>query len=184
MSRNSTPCKVDAVTTASPTPRRPGRRAARPSGDDRELAILEPADGCSTSARCRNLRRRPRQGRRNLASDLLLLLPVQGRGADDADRAGHRRGRRRARSGGPTTTPLDRYARWRDGHQRLLRTFGAHLGVARAGVEATATNAEVRELWSTFHAEVDRRHRARSSRPNVPVALRRHPARPGSRRPR
>ena len=43
MLRNSTPCKVTPVTIASQPRAARGRRAARPSGDDRELAILETA---------------------------------------------------------------------------------------------------------------------------------------------
>ena len=44
LSKYSTPCKVTRVTTVSSnrTPR--GRRSARPSGDDRELAILTTAE--------------------------------------------------------------------------------------------------------------------------------------------
>ena len=44
MLRNSTRCKVRAVTTASQPRAARGRRATRPSGDDRELAILETAE--------------------------------------------------------------------------------------------------------------------------------------------
>ena len=44
MLRDSTPCKVAGVTTASQTRALRGRRAVRPSGDDRELAILETAE--------------------------------------------------------------------------------------------------------------------------------------------
>src|SRR6478672_13177859 len=43
MLRNSTPCKVTNVTIASQPRASRGRRTARPSGDDRELAILETA---------------------------------------------------------------------------------------------------------------------------------------------
>ena len=44
MLRNWTPCKVNAVTTASHARPARGRRGTRPSGDDRELAILETAE--------------------------------------------------------------------------------------------------------------------------------------------
>src|SRR6185503_20620633 len=43
MLRNSTRCKVTNVTIASQPRASRGRRTARPSGDDRELAILETA---------------------------------------------------------------------------------------------------------------------------------------------
>ena len=40
----STPCKVAPVTTASSSRTSRGRRSARPSGDERELAILTTAE--------------------------------------------------------------------------------------------------------------------------------------------
>src|ERR1700751_3498859 len=42
--KNSTSCKVAVVTTASSTRTSRGRRSTRPSGDDRELAILSTAE--------------------------------------------------------------------------------------------------------------------------------------------
>src|SRR5271163_2899950 len=44
LSNFSTPCKVAIVTAASSTRSSRGRRSARPSGDDRELAILTTAE--------------------------------------------------------------------------------------------------------------------------------------------
>src|ERR1700740_3268269 len=44
LSNFSTPCKVAAVTTVSSSRTSRGRRSARPSGDDRELAILTTAE--------------------------------------------------------------------------------------------------------------------------------------------
>src|ERR1700756_2731345 len=44
VSKLSTPCKVAAVTTAGTTRALRGRRATRPSGDDREQAILATAE--------------------------------------------------------------------------------------------------------------------------------------------
>ena len=44
MLKNSTPCKVNAVTTVSQPRAARARRSARPSGDDRELAILATAE--------------------------------------------------------------------------------------------------------------------------------------------
>src|SRR5271163_1478995 len=44
LSNFSTPCKVAIVTAASSTRSTRGRRSARPSGDDRELAILSTAE--------------------------------------------------------------------------------------------------------------------------------------------
>ena len=44
LSNNSTPCKVAAVTTAGQTRALRGRRSMRPSGDDREQAILATAE--------------------------------------------------------------------------------------------------------------------------------------------
>ena len=44
LSKYSTPCKVTQVTTVSSSRGSRGRRSARPSGDDRELAILTTAE--------------------------------------------------------------------------------------------------------------------------------------------
>src|SRR6201996_1928395 len=44
LSKYSTPCKVAPVTTVSSSRASRGRRSARPSGDDRELAILTTAE--------------------------------------------------------------------------------------------------------------------------------------------
>ena len=44
LSKYSTPCKVAQVTTVSSSRASRGRRSARPSGDDRELAILTTAE--------------------------------------------------------------------------------------------------------------------------------------------
>ena len=39
---------------------------------------------------------------------------------------------------------------WRDGIYAFFEPLRAHVGVALAGVAATATNAEIRALWSTY----------------------------------
>jgi TetR/AcrR family transcriptional regulator, ethionamide resistance regulator len=39
---------------------------------------------------------------------------------------------------------------WRDGIYAFFEPLRAHVGVTLAGVTATATNAEIRDLWSTF----------------------------------
>src|SRR5271154_4610090 len=44
LSNNSTPCKVARVATVSSSRASRGRRSTRPSGDDRELAILTTAE--------------------------------------------------------------------------------------------------------------------------------------------
>ena len=118
--KNSTPCKVLAVSTASPARAARGRRTTRPSGDDREPAILGTADRLLEHRVRRHLGRRPRQGRRPVPSDVLLLLPVQGRRAADAagslDPAGGHRIRRC--DGGAAQRPV---ARLPHRHHHVLR---------------------------------------------------------------
>ncbi|GAA5169761.1 MULTISPECIES: TetR/AcrR family transcriptional regulator [Amycolatopsis] len=125
-----------------------GRRGARPSGDDRELAILATAE--------RLLAERPL---RDISIDDLargagisrptfyfyfrgkeaVLLALLDRVVEEADEASQR----------VLAQPADDTAqRWRGCINAFYETFRAHRAVALAVGEARATLPEVRELWS------------------------------------
>lgn len=125
-----------------------GRRAARPTGDDRELAILATAE--------RLLARRP--WREVSIDDLArgagisrptfyfyfrskdaVLLALLDRVVEEADRASLNV---LARPAG------DAAQAWRGCINAFYETFREHRAVTVACADARTTNAEVRELWS------------------------------------
>jgi AcrR family transcriptional regulator len=138
------------VTTVSQPRASRGRRAARPSGDDRELAILTTLE--------RLLEERPFA---DISVDDLakgagisrptfyfyfpskdaVLLTLFDRVIVEADATFE--GRAEDFAAEPAQA-------WHDGIYAFFDALRAHLGVALAGVAATATNAEIRELWSTY----------------------------------
>jgi AcrR family transcriptional regulator len=138
------------VTTASQPRAARGRRAARPSGDDRELAIL------STLERLLEARPFAEISVDDLAkgagisrptfyfyfaSKDAVLLTLFERVVVEAD----------TKFGGPAEGYAADPARaWRDGFYAFFEPLRAHLRVALAGVAATATNAEIAELWSAY----------------------------------
>jgi AcrR family transcriptional regulator len=126
-----------------------GRRTSRPSGDDRQQAILATAE--------RLLERRPLA---DISIDDLargagisrptfyfyfpskdaVLLTLLDRVIEKADRA--------------TAGVLDHLAenpreRWRDAISSFYETFRSHRAVTLACAQARGTNSEVRGLWST-----------------------------------
>ena len=125
-----------------------GRRAPRPSGDERELAILATAE--------RLLAQRPLS---EISTDDLargagisrptfyfyfrskdaVLLTLLDRVTDEADRASA------AVFDHPDASPGEW---WRQCLDAVFTTFRAHRAVALAAAEARHTNAEVRELWA------------------------------------
>jgi AcrR family transcriptional regulator len=127
-----------------------GRRAARPSGDDRELAILATAE--------RLLAERPLA---EISIDDLargagisrptfyfyfpskdaVLLSLLDRVVAEADEAAFGPGEFQPPPGDPA-------GMWRDGISAFFTIFGAHRAVAVAAGRAGASNPEVRELWS------------------------------------
>lgn len=138
---------TSAVSQTSP---HRGRRNARPSGDDRELAIL------STAERLLDERRLSDISVDDLAkgagisrptfyfyfpSKDAVLLTLLDRLVNEADAT---------LEALDTSADGDRDPLWRNGINVFFATFAAHRGVARAGISAMANNAEVRDLWSTF----------------------------------
>ena len=150
LSNNSTPCKVAAVTTAGQTRALRGRRAMRPSGDDREQAIL------ATAARLLEERSFADISVDDLAKGaglsrptfyfyfkskeavlLSLLEPVIARADSEFD-------------GAVLRLPADPRRVWRNGIKAFFTAFATHRRLARAATEALATSSELRAVWSGF----------------------------------
>jgi TetR/AcrR family transcriptional regulator, ethionamide resistance regulator len=150
MSNISTLCKVAAVTTIGQTRALRGRRAMRPSGDDREQAILATAE--------RLLEERPfadisvddlAKGaglsrptfyfyfKSKEAVLLSLLEPVIARADAEFDGAVQR-------------LPTDPRRVWRNGINAFFTAFSSHRSLARAATEALATSSELRTVWLGF----------------------------------
>lgn len=149
MSNFSTPCKVALVATVSSPRTSRGRRSARPSGDDRELAILTTAE--------RLLQQRPLAA---ISVDDLakgaglsrptfyfyfpskdaVLLTLFERVIVEADSA---------LEGMVANPPADLKALWRIGINVFVETFGSRRAVSLAA-DAARTNKDLRELWSRF----------------------------------
>jgi TetR/AcrR family transcriptional regulator, ethionamide resistance regulator len=146
----STGCKVAAVTTVGQSRVPRGRRAIRPSGDEREQAILATAE--------RLLENRPFAGisvddlakgaglsrptfyfyfKSKEAVVLSLLEPVIARADAEFDGAVQR-------------LQADPRRVWRNGINAFFTAFGSHRALARAATEALATSSELRSVWSGF----------------------------------
>jgi AcrR family transcriptional regulator len=127
-----------------------GRRSTRPSGDDRELAILTTAE--------RLLEQRPLAAvsvddlakgagisrptfyfyfKSKDAVLLSLLEPMIARADSEFDGAVQR-------------LPTDPRRVWRSGIKAFFTAFGSHRAIARAGAEALATSAEFRARWNDY----------------------------------
>ena len=149
LSNFSTQCKVALVATVSSPRISRGRRSARPSGDDRELAILTTAE--------RLLQQRPLGDISvdNLAkgaglsrptfyfyfpSKDAVLLTLFERVIVEADSA---------LEGMVANPPADLKALWRIGINVFVETFGSNRAVSLAA-DAARTNKDLRELWSRF----------------------------------
>jgi AcrR family transcriptional regulator len=133
---------------AGQTPR--SRRSARPSGDDRELAILTTAerlleDRPLTDISVDDLAKGAGISRPTFyfyfASKEAVLLTLLDRVIKEADSALEALG---------DEADDDREGMWRNGINVFFETFGAHRAVIRGGQGVQAINAEVRDLWSTF----------------------------------
>jgi TetR/AcrR family transcriptional regulator, ethionamide resistance regulator len=150
MSIKSTPCKVSVVTAARSTRTIRGRRSTRPSGDDREQAILATAerlleDRSFAEISVDDLARGAGLSRptfyfyfKSKESVLLSLLePLIARADSEFDGAVQR-------------LPTDPRKIWRNGIKAFFTAFDSQRAVARAGTEALVTSPEIRAVWSSF----------------------------------
>jgi AcrR family transcriptional regulator len=144
----STRCKVNAVTTVNQPRAGRARRSARPSGDDRELAILATAERLMEQRPLSDISvddlakgagiSRPTFYFYFPSKDAVLLTLLE-RVIAEADAALERliEGR-----------PEDRNLIWRNGINVFFKTFGAHRSVCAAAVAAKTTGTEAQELWA------------------------------------
>ena len=138
------------MTTASQPRATRARRSARPSGDDRELAIF------STLERLLEERPLAEISVDDLAkgagisrptfyfyfpSKDAVLLTLFERVLAESDATFE---------GRPDEYAADPARTWHDGIYAFFEPLRAHVAVTLAGVTATTSNAEIRELWSTF----------------------------------
>jgi TetR/AcrR family transcriptional regulator, ethionamide resistance regulator len=149
LSKFSTACKVAAVTASSTRAPR-GRRSTRPSGDDREQAILATAERLLQERAYADISvddlakgaglSRPTfyfYFKSKEAVLLSLLEPIIARADAEFDGAVQR-------------LPDDPRGVWRNGIKAFFRGFASHRAAARAGREALATSPEFQAVWSSF----------------------------------
>ena len=149
MLKFSTACKVTPVTASSTRAPR-GRRSSRPSGDDREQAILATAERLLQERAYADISvddlakgaglSRPTfyfYFKSKEAVLLSLLEPIIARADAEFDGAVQR-------------LPDDPRGVWRNGIKAFFSGFASHRAVARAGTEALATSSEFRAVWSGF----------------------------------
>lgn len=127
-----------------------GRRSARPSGDDREAAILATAERLLEDRSLLDISvddlakgagiSRPTFYFYFPSKDAVFLTLFE-RVIVAADSA---------LEGTAETTPADRYGAWRTGINVFFETFRSNRVVSLAGMSARAAIPEVRELWATF----------------------------------
>jgi TetR/AcrR family transcriptional regulator, ethionamide resistance regulator len=137
------------VTTASPARVPRGRRSTRPSGDDRELAILATAERLLEERSLADISvddlakgaglSRPTFYFYFPSKDAVLLTLFE-QVIIEADSA------LEAMIANP---PADVKALWRTGINVFVETFGAHRAVSLAA-DAARTNKDLRDLWSRF----------------------------------
>jgi AcrR family transcriptional regulator len=150
LSKFSTLCKVTCVTTASSTRAPRGRRSTRPSGDDREQAILATAERLLEERAFADISvddlakgagiSRPTfyfYFKSKEAVLLTLLEPMIARADAEFDGAVQR-------------VAADPRRVWRNGIKAFFTAFSSHRAVALAGAEALATSPEIRGVWSGF----------------------------------
>jgi TetR/AcrR family transcriptional regulator, ethionamide resistance regulator len=138
-----------AVTAASPTRTARGRRSTRPSGDDRELAILTTAERLLEERPLADISvddlakgaglSRPTFYFYFPSKDAVLLTLVE-QVIVEADSALETM---------VANPPADVKALWRNGINLFVETFGSHRAVSLAA-DAARTNKDLRELWSRF----------------------------------
>jgi TetR/AcrR family transcriptional regulator, ethionamide resistance regulator len=150
LSKYSTLCKVGLVATVSSNRTSRGRRSARPSGDDRELAILTTAErlleersfadiSVDDLAKGAGLSRPTFYFYFKSKEAVLLSLLEPMIASADAEY-----------NGAAQRLPADPRRVWRAGIKAFFVAFDSHRAVARAGAEAVSQSAEVRAVWSGF----------------------------------
>jgi AcrR family transcriptional regulator len=150
VSKISTLCKVSGVTTASSTRPARGRRSSRPSGDDREQAILATAERLLEERALADISVDDLAKGAGISRPtfyfyfpskeavlLTLLEPMIARADAEFDRAMQR-------------PPADPRRVCRNVIKAFFTAFSSHRAVARAGAEALASSPEVRAVWSGF----------------------------------
>jgi TetR/AcrR family transcriptional regulator, ethionamide resistance regulator len=178
MSKLSTESKLPVVTASAASQTSRGRRSTRPSGDDRELAILttleqlletRPLAEISVDDLAKGAGISRPTFYFYFASKEAVLLTLLDRVINEADSA------LEAMADEPDR---DGPGMWRTGINVFFETFGSHKGVTWAGAAAMSSSAEVRELWSTFmqkwiaySASVIETERERGAAPDTLPAL-------------
>ena len=151
MLKFSTLCKLSPVTTASQPRLSRGRRSTRPSGDDRQLAILATAE--------RLLEQRPLSeiSVDDLAKGAGISRPTFYFYFPSKDAVLLTLYDSMMKQAGETFDGLaeklesgDPLRICRDGINAFFQTFGEHRAVTLAGAAAKSSNSELRDLWSAF----------------------------------
>ena len=143
-------CKVSGVSTASSARAARGRRSSRPSGDDREQAILATAERLLAERSLADISVDDLAKGAGISRPtfyfyfpskeavlLSLLEPLIAVADAEFEGAGQ----------SPTADPGQAC---RTVIEAFFTAFSSHRAVARAGVEALATSPEIRALWSGF----------------------------------
>jgi len=140
------------VTTTSPARTGRGRRSRRPSGDDREAAILATAERLLENEDFADISVDDLAKGAGLSrptfyfyfpSKDAVLLALMDRVIAEADRLAD------AALGGTVDARVDPAGVWR-AINALFDTFGAHRAVTLAGAAARAGNPDVHTAWTTF----------------------------------
>jgi AcrR family transcriptional regulator len=138
------------TTTTSPPRSGRGRRSKRPSGDEREAAILATAERLLENKKFTDISvddlakgaglSRPTFYFYFPSKDAVLLALLEPL-ITQADKGF---------DGAIESLPADPRRAFREGIRIFFTAFGSHSVVARAGTEALATSPDVRAIWSTF----------------------------------
>jgi len=138
------------VTTTSPPRSGRGRRSKRPSGDEREAAILATAERLLEDKKFADISVDDLAKGAGLsrptfyfyfASKEAVLLKLLEPLIAQADKGF---------DGAIESLPADPRRAFREGIRIFFTAFGSHSVVARAGTEAMATSPDIRAIWSTF----------------------------------
>ncbi|QUR69412.1 TetR/AcrR family transcriptional regulator [Mycobacterium spongiae] len=139
------------TSAASHTSLHRSRRTPRPSGDERELAILTTAENLLADRPLADISVDDLAKGAGISrptfyfyfsSKEAVLLTLLDRVVNEADAA--------LQTLAENPEGADQETMWRDGINVFFETFGAHKAVTRACQAVRATSAEVSDLWSTF----------------------------------